>query len=335
MSALVGLALPRHPQIDARRFGSALVIPLLLAFLVAGATSAGRPPEVLRISAADAARSGALIGLLQHPAGSASLLEVRAPAPGTLLAVSADGSQAAVADEVGQTSGSLTLAHADGSQLRLALPGLLAAGFALDASWLAVVDGRGALWRIDTTTGQAAQLGDGPFLGSPIATADGSLVLLAVSSVEAPFRSRVVRVAPSSGAVTALSDDELDYAGFPLADGAVAVVSHQPDGPAVRRVAAGASQLIANLEPGAIDVVVAPDGRRIAYELGAGGVFLLDGLGSRSRSLGSGSHPCFAPDASSLLVRRGSGSAALALDGSVLAATQRPSGLAGAAGCLP
>lgn len=335
MSALVGLASPRHPQIDARRFGSALVIPLLLAILVAGATSAGRPPAVLRISTADAARSGALIGLLPHPVGSASVVEVRAPAPGILLAVSADGSQAALADEVGQISGSLSLGRADGSQLRVTLPGLLAAGFAVDGSWLAVVDGRGALWRVDTTTGEAAQIGDGPFLGSPIATADGSLVLLAVSSVEAPFRSKVVRVASSDGAVTPLSDDELDYAGFPLADGGVAIVSHQPDGPAVRRVAAGASQLIANLESGAINVVVAPNGRRIAYELGARGVFLLDGPGSSSRALGSGSHPCFAPDASSLLVRRGSGSAALALDGSVLAVTQQPSGLAGAAGCLP
>ena len=335
MSALVGLASPRHPLIDARRFGSALVIPLLLAILIAGATSAGRQPEVLRISAADAARSGAHIGLLPHPVGSASLLEVRAPAPGILLAVSGDGSQAALADEVGQSSGSLTLARADGSQLRVTLPGLIAAGFGLDGSWLAVVDGRGALWRVDTTTGEAAQLGDGPFVGSPIATGDGSLLLLAVSSVEAPFRSRVVRLAVPDGAMTPLSDDELDYAGFPLADGAVAVVSHQPDGPVVRREAAGASQLIANLEPGAINVVVAPDGRRIAYELGAGGVFFLDGPGSSSRSLGSGSHPCFAPDASSLLVRRGSGSAALALDGSVLAVTQLPSGFAGAAGCLP
>jgi hypothetical protein len=335
MSALLGLASPRHPLVDARWLGAALIVPLLLAILAAGATSAGRPPDVLRISAADAARSGALIGLLPHRVGSATLLEVRAPGTGILLAVSADGSQAAVADEVGQTSGSLTLASADGSQLRIALPGLLAAGFALDGSWLAVVDGRGALWRVDATTGEAAQIGDGPFLGSPIATADGSLLLLAVSSTEAPFRSHVVRVAPSSGAVTPLSDDELDYAGYPLNDGGVAVVSHEPGGTVVRHTAAGASQLIATLEPGAINAVVAPDGRRMAYELGAIGIVLREAADASPRPIGAGAHPCFAPDGSSLLVRRGSGRVALALDGSVLAVTQQPSGLAGAAGCLP
>jgi hypothetical protein len=113
------------------------------------------------------------------------------------------------------------------------------------------------------------------------------------------------------------------------------VVSHEPGRTVVRRVAAGASELIAGLEPGAINVVVAADGRRIAYELAARGIFLLDRQGQSLRPLGAGSHPCFAPDASALLVRRAGGTAALALDGSVLAVTQEQAGLAGAVGCLP
>lgn len=334
MSALLVGAASRHQPVDLRRFGPFAVVLLLLILLVTGVASADRPAAVLRVSAADAARSGSLVGLLPQAVGSASLLEVRAPGAGVLLAVSADGGQAALADQVGQLSGSLTLARADGSQLRLALPGLLSAGYAADGSWLAVVDGRGALWRVDAASGEATQIEDGPFLGAPIVAADGSLLLLSVSSVEAPFRSQVVRVAASSGTVTALSHDDLDYAGYPLADGGVAVVAHEPGRTTVRRLAADASQLMANLEPGAINVVVASDGRRIAYEV-AGVVVLLDRPGVSPRLLGAGSHPCFAPDGSSLLTRRGSGTVALALDGSVLAVTQQQAGLAGSVGCLP
>jgi hypothetical protein len=335
MSALLGAAALRHRRTDVRRFGPVVLIPLLLVMLAVGAASAERPTAVLRISAIDAARSGSLIGILPHPVGSSSLVEVQAPGAVVLLAVSADGAQAALADQVGQLSGSLTLAHADGSQLRLPLPGLISAGFSADGSWLAVVDGRGALWRVDATTGASAQIGDGPFLGSPVVAADGSLVLLAVSSVEAPYRSQVVRVAPSTGAVTPLSGDDLDYAGYPLTDGGVAVVSHEPGRIVVRRVAGGASQLIGDLEPGAVNVAVASDGRRIAYELVGRGVVLLDRQGASPSLLGAGSHPCFAADPSSLLVRRGIGTAALALDGSVRAVTQGQAGFAGAVGCLP
>jgi hypothetical protein len=273
--------------------------------------------------------------MLPHAIGSSNLLEVQAPGTAVLLAVSADGGQAALADQVGQLTGSLTIAHADGSQTRVALPGLLSAGFSADGSWLAVVDGRGALWRVDAAAGDAAQIGDGPFLGSPLVAADGSMLLLSVSSVEAPFRSQLVRVSQSLGVVSPMTGDDLDYAGYPLADGGVAVVSHEPGRTLVRRVTASASQLLAALEPEAINVTVAPDGRRMAYELGGRGIVLLERPGASPRYLGSGSHPCFAADASSLLVRRASGSALLALDGSVLIATERQAGIAGAVGCLP
>ncbi len=334
MSALLGADLRRPSLADGRRLGLVTLVPVALALLAIGIVSADRPSEVLRLTSADAARSGALIGLLPHRVGSSSLLEVQAPGAAVLLAVSADGAQAALADQLGQPSGTLTVAHGDGSQIRISLPGLASAGFSADASWLAVVDGRGALWRIDPATGAGVQIGAGPYLGSPVPAADGSLLLLSVSSVEAPYRSRVVRLSPA-GAVTPVTSDDLDYAAYPLVDGDVAVVSHASGRTLVRRVTADAALLLADLEPGAFNVVVAADGRHIAYELGGRGIELLDRPGANVRDLGPGSHPCFAADGTSLLVRRGLGTAALALDGSVLAVTQRQAGLAGAVGCLP
>jgi hypothetical protein len=342
MSASLGAPARRHPPGNARRLGSLAAIPLIMTLLAVGSATAELPSAALRLSAADAARAGSAIRLLRHPVGDTTLVEVQSSALGTaagpdasLLAVSADGGQAALADKVGELSGSLTIARADGSQLRVQLPGLLGAGFAVDGSWLAVVDGRGALWQVDTATGSAAQLAAGPFIGSPIAAADGSLLLLSVPSVEAPYRSQLVRTAPSTGLATPLSNDELVYAGFQLADGSIAVVAHEPGRTVVRRITSGASRLIADLGSGAINVAVAPDGRGIAYELAGRGIFLLDHPGGSPRSLGVGSQPCFAADASSLLVKRGSGTATLSLDGSVLVVTDRPAGFAGSAGCLP
>ena len=124
------------------------------------------------------------------------------------------------------------------------------------------------------------------------------------------------------------------YGGFPLADGSVAVVAHEPGRTVVRRLVQGASQLLADLGPGAINVSVAPNGREIAYELSGRGIFVLDRPGASPRSLGQGTRPCFAPDGSSLLVNRGIETVALALDGSVTVVTGQKAGFAGAAGCL-
>ena len=347
MSAFLGAHARHLPSGDIRRSGALAAISLaailLVAMLAIGSASAGLPSAALRLSPADAARAGSTIQLLPRAVGSSTLLEVRPAAiasAGTgrapsLLAISPDGSQVALADKVGELSGSLTIARGDGEQLRLQLPGLLAAGFAVDGAWLAVVDGRGALWQVDARSGRATSLADGPFLGSPIAAADGSLMLLSVPSVEAPYRSRLVRLAPSTGSVTTLSDDDLAYAAFPLSDGSVAVVAHQPGRTVVRQIGPRGEPLLADLGPGAVNVAVAPDGRRIAFELGGRGVFVIDGPGASPRSLGVGSRPCFAADGSSLLLRRGSGSVAVSLEGSLLAVTDRLAGFAGAVGCLP
>lgn len=333
MSRYPGAVARRHPRADVRRFGPLVTIIPLIGLLAVGVASADRSGSVLRMSAADARRSGQLVVLVRRAVGGSRLIDVQVQGSEVLLALSGDGAQAALADSVGQPSGTLSLARADGSQLRIALPGLLAAGFSVDGSWIAVLDGRGALWRVDAASGDATQVAAGPFLGSPIVAADGSLMALSVSSVEAPYRSQLVRVA-QTGAVTPLTGDDLDYAAYPLVDGGVAVVSHEGGGTIVRSVGAGASTLIAALEPGAVDTAVAAGGDRIAYQL-AGRILLLDRRGASPRPLGPGSHPCFAADGSSLLVRRPAETAALALDGSVIATARGQAGLVGAVGCLP
>jgi hypothetical protein len=340
----------RRPLGGAGHVASLAASPLILVGLVVlvglivGVVSADPPPAVIRLSAADAARAGSTISLVPHAVAGDTLLEV-VPAAGSgeagpaahLLAVSPDGAAAALADRIGEVSGSLTVARADGSQLRVQLPGLIAASFAADGTWLAVIDGRGALWQVDTASGDAFTLAEGPFIGTPIIAADGSLLLLSVPSVEAPFQSRLVRFVPATGAATPLSSDELVYAAFALADGSVALAAHEPGRTVVRRIGVGvgvdASQLLADLGPGAVNVAVSADAERIAFEAAGSGIFLIDRPGAPPRSLGDGSSPCFAGGGSALLVRRDGGSVALALDGSTLAFVDRPARFAGAAGC--
>ena len=332
MSPNQGVIARRPPRGDPH-IAAIAAIPIVVAALAVGVASARPAPGVTRLSAADAERSGAVIRLVPHAVGGSTLVEVEPPAAGpSLLAVSPDGRAVALADRVGELSGSLTLADAEGAQLRIQLPGLLAASFATDAAWLAVIDGRGALWRVDASSGRAQPLDDGPFAGSPVVAADGSLILLAVSSVEAPYQSHVVKLDPATGVVAALSDADIVYAAFLLDDGDLAVIVHDASGTQVQRLSSDAGQVIARLDPGAVNVAVAADGR-IAYEHGDDGIFVLDAGGSTPHSLGIGSGPCFAPDGSSLLLRRGDQRIALAPDGSVLAVIEELAGFAGSVGC--
>ena len=331
MSSSKGVIARRHLRGDPR-IAAFAAIPIVLAALAVGVASARPAPGVTRLSAADAERSVATIRLLQRAVGGSTLVEVEPPAPGpSLLAVSPDGAAVALADRVGELSGSLTVAEADGDQLRVQLPGLLAAAFGTDASWLAVIDGRGALWRVNAGSGRAALLDDGPFAGPPIVAANGSLILLAVPSVEAPYQSHLVEFDPTTGVAAALSEEDLVYAAFPLDDGNLAIVVHDPSGAQVQRLTSDGAQVLAHLDPGAVNVAVAHDGR-IAYEYGDD-IFVLDAAGSTPHSVGIGSGSCFSPDGSSLLLRRGDQRIALAPDGSVLAVIDELAGFAGSAGC--
>ena len=336
MYASLGGRARRQSLGDARRVALLLIIGVLFASLGIGLASAELPARAVRLSAEDAARSGSRVELSLRGAAGSALLEAQ-PSDGgmRLLAVSPEGGQAALADRVGDLSGTLTLAEPDGSQVRVSLPGLLGAGYAPDGAWLAVLDGRGALWRVESATGDAVQLAEGPFVGTPVAAEDGSLMLLSVPSVEAPYRSRLIRFVPSSGAVMTLASDDLVYAGYPLDDGMLAVVAHQPGGTVVRKIGPGFAEVLADLGPGAVNAAVAGDGRHIAFEKEAQGIFIVNRPGGSPRSLGIGSRPCFAPDSSLLLVRRDDESAALSVDGSVIAVTGRLTGIVGSAGCLP
>ena len=333
MSTSHGAITRRSPGGDPR-IAAFVAGPLILTLLAVSLASAEPPSGVTRMSAADAERAGSAIHLRKRAVGGSTFVQVETMAKGmSLLAISADGADVALADQVGEVSGSLTLADAEGAQLRIAMPGLLAASFAADGTWLVVVDGRGALWRVDATSGRTAPLADGPFIGSPIIEGDGSLLLLAVPSVEAPYESHLVRLVAATGSVSRLSERELVYAAFPLDNGDIAIVAHDPVGTAVHRLTAAGEELLASLGLDAVNVAVAGNGR-VAFERG-GEILALDAPGSPQRTIGAGSRPCFAPDGSSLLVRRGGRTLALDLAGSVLAASDEPAGFAASVGCLP
>lgn len=333
MSASQSAGTHRHLG-DHARVAALVAAPLVLPLLVVGVARADLPAGVTRLSAEEADRGESAVRLVPHTVHGATLVEVEPGADGlSLLAVSADGSQAALADRLGEPTGVLTIARADGSQLRATLPGLLSSAFVAGDAWLAVIDGRGGLWRVDPTSGRATALADGPFLGAPVAAGDGSLLLLSVPSVEAPYWSRLVRVATSTGVATAVSDADLVYAAFPLDDGSLALVAHEPGRTVVRRLSRTAESVLADLGPGAVNVSVAADARHIAFERDGDGILVVDAPGGPSRRLGDGSRPCFAPDGSVLLLRRGTAAVAVALDGSVLAVVEGQARFAGNMGC--
>jgi hypothetical protein len=335
MSASRGALARPHPA-GVPRILALAAVPLIVGLLAVGAVSAELPAAVSRLSAADAERAGATIRVARRAVRASTLVEVDPQATGlTLLAISSDGLQAALADQVGEASGSLVVARADGSQLRVRMAGLIGAGFAADAAWLAVVDGRGALWRVESETGRSELLAAGPFIGSPTVAEDGSLLALAVSSVQAPYRSMLVRLNPATGHPAPVGDEELVYGAFPLEDGAIAIVAHQGGTTVIRRHADGEDRLLADLGRGAVNAAVARDGRRVAFEQDGAGVFLVDSPGSAARRVGAGSRPCFSADGSAVLIRRGDESVVLAPDGSFITLASELSAFAGSVGCLP
>ena len=333
MSASLG-AISRRPLGDPR-IAVLAAIPLVLALLVTGIASADPPSAVVRLSGAEATRTGAAIRIGRQAVRGATLVEVEpAEAGASLLAVSAAGETVALADRIGELSGELTLVTADGSQLRVPFPGLLGATFATDGAWLAVVDGRGALWRLEVASGRRDRLLDGPFIGSPVVADDGSLLLLAVPSVEAPYRSQLVRAEPETGVAQLVSDEALVYGAFPLDGGDLGIVAHHATGTVVRRLTDAGERPLLDLGTGAVNVAVSRAGL-VAFERAGQGVFIVAGAGFTPRSLGMGSKPCFDPAGSAVLVRREGERVALALDGTVLAIVDELAGFGGSEGCLP
>jgi hypothetical protein len=325
--ALISLQSAGRPSRQ-RRLALLLVVAPFVGGLTISTALVQRPAQVLSLSSNEAESRGATISIVGHPDLAPGLAEVRVPPlalgdrPGIgvnrLLALSPNGSQAAVAKQIGPDPSTLVLARSDGSQVLVQLPGLIAAGFASDGTWLAALDGTGALWRVQTDSGLATHLADGPFIGRPTVEAAGAILALRVSSVEAPFASRLARVSVDGSAISYLTDDELVYGAQPLADGSLAVVAHQASGTQVWRLANGARQQMADLGQDAVNVAVATAGDAVAWER-EGEVYLRTLPAGKPTRLASGMRPRFAGDGRSVLVELLEGSALIGLDGRTIA----------------
>jgi hypothetical protein len=288
-----------------------LLAPALFTGLAIGPALAQPRAPAVEISADQARQTGMAISITRREDLSPGLAAVRVegwqlnPEPhgaGAVLALASGGNLAAVAVQIGPAGTTLIIARLDGSQLQVPMPGLISAGFAPDTSHLAAIDGAGSLWRIDASSGQASRLAVGPFLGSPLIGQDGSILVLRVPSVVAPFASRLVRVSADGSTVTELTDDHLVYGAHRLDDGSLAVVVHQPGGTLVLQGEPPESRsLLANLGPDAVNVAVAPDGRAVAWER-SGNIYLQELPAGSARPLGAGAHPRFAPDGMTLLI---------------------------------
>ncbi|MDP9250955.1 MAG: hypothetical protein M3O78_06270 [Chloroflexota bacterium] len=330
---------PARPGLGgvARPAGILLALLPLIATMAVGVASAGPPPPAVTISAQDLARAGNQIRLLRHTLSTSAVVEIVLPARSTSrqLAMAPNGTTVALADQYGPVAALLTLANVDGSQTRINLPGAIGAGYAPDGSWLAVIDGRGALWRVAAQSGAATLLADGPFIGSPIVRADGSVLLLAVLSVAAPISSNLVELDPVSGHIEGLTNEPLVYGAFLLADGSVAVAAHEVEGTVVRRIAGTRSDLVVVLGPGAVNVAIAPDGQQIAF-VRDDEVFYVERPHAAPRRLTRGRNPTFAPEGDALLVQDGGVSVVLGRDGLQLAAFDAQAGfVACGEGCQP
>jgi hypothetical protein len=324
---------------DQHRLALAVVAASFVGGLTISTAIVQRTASVSSLSSDEAADQGRTISIVPRLDLAPGLAEVHTPAPDAgvagatanrLLALSPRGDVAAIAKQLGPDPTTLVLALADQSQLLIQMPGLIAAGFAPDGSWLAAVDGTGALWRVQADTGAATHLHDGPFIGRPTVEATGSIIALSVSSVEAPFVSRLARVAVDGSAVAFLSADELVYGAQPLVDGSLAVVARTAFSTGVWRLADGQRQGLVDLGQDAVNVAIAPSGDVVAWER-SGEVFLRALPGGKAIRLASGSHPRFAGDGRSVLVELQEGSLLVGRDGRIIATLDSQAGFASCA----
>ena len=318
------------PRDAARRASRRLALILgllpLASGLMLGSAVAERAPAVSRVSSSEAAQNGQSIVIARHDDLAAGLAEVRVPSTisatrgaGTnqLLAVAADATMAAVAGQIGPETTPLIMAAADGSQVQVELPGLIAAAFSPDGSWLAAIDGRGGLWHVAAADGAAQQIAAGPFIGQPVVEAGGAVLALQVPSVEAPYRSELVRVM-ADGAAMPLTTETLVYGVQPLAGGSLAAIAHRPSGTVVLRLGSGMTTVIADLGADAVNATIDRSATAVAWER-AGSVFhqrLPDGPAQR---IAAGTHPRFSADGQALLVELPSGTQLVEPDGDLIA----------------
>ncbi len=310
---------PRRGRSPRGALGALLAAGLTVSLGIASSASAGQPLATTFLSAADARRAGLEIAISRHPTGSGVLVAVTAPGAAAahagpsappeeqdrrqalrLLDASPSGA-VAVADAIGDRAAGLTIVDPEGNQLRVSLGGVGGAVFA-PAGWLAAVDAAGRAWRVDPESGAAHLLGEGPYGGRLDVGADGALILVELSSVEAPFSSRVVRLDPESGVARPMTDENvgLVFAARALADGALALVSHRPGhGVELLRLDGGEIAVAAELDPDAVDPSISADGYAAAYAVAGDGSYLVR-AGAQATRLGNGTLPRLAPDGGSI-----------------------------------
>lgn len=272
---------------------------------------AGPPPPVTALDEASIRTAGRTIALPIVTVKGAQLLNPTGPGlapPARILAAAPDGSAVAVSRVDRGQVGPLTIARGDGSQLDVELPGVRGAAFDASGAWMAVVDLAGALWGVDAQNGAASRLADGPFGSAPAVLADGRVLAIRLSSVDAPTWAAAVIVHPSSGEESPVgsstgSQDQLVYQATPLSDGAIALVRHRTGGGVtLAKVRSDGSEAwLADVEEAPV-VAVSPDGQWLAWA--ASGRVHLSRIdrGRPARDLGDGLGARFSVDGSLVLV---------------------------------
>lgn len=286
-------------------FGITLVLVLL-----SPQVRAGPPPPVTRLDVTALRESGRALTLVQRSVDGVDLVEPK-PAGGGLkrprpLAAAPDGMTLAISTVEPGRLGPLTLARADGSQLEVELPGVRGAAFEPGGAWLAVVDLTGALWRVDAVTGLSARQSDGPYAPDVSVLADGRILAVRQSAVDAPLWASAETI-DSGGTITPMPgglaiEAQLVYGATPLLDGSVALVRHKVGGGiAIVRLEASGETALASLD-GVAGVAVSPDGNRLGWP--AAEVTWLAPVADLGAAvaIGDGSPVRFSPDGSLLLV---------------------------------
>ena len=149
-------------------------------------------------------------------------------------------------------------------------------------------------------------------------TRRGDLLLVQAASSDSIFPSVVVRFSPATGETTVVdTEDGFVFSAIELADSSVAVTAHVfGGGVAVRRVMGGSADLLASLDPNAIDPSLSADGADRLF--GGRTVYLHDVASGSTRGIGRGEMPRMADDGGSLLVLRDGRTTLLATDGTEL-----------------
>jgi hypothetical protein len=287
----------------------ALGVPLVLV-QSSPQVRAGPPPPVRVLDPVALRDSGQALTLASRSFDETTLVEpipagrTKRPRP---LAAAPNGLTVAVSTVDFGVVGPLILARADGSQLEVALPGVRGAAFEPGGAWLAAVDLGGALWRIDTTSGAAARLADGPFAPDLSVLPDGRILAVRQSAVDAPLWASA-EIVDGAGATTPLAgstaaEAQLIYGATPLADGGVALVRHRVGGGVdiVRLDAYGTETALATLD-GAASVAVSVDGSLLAWPAAGKTWLAAADTAAEPVVIGDGSHARFSPDGSWLLV---------------------------------